>query len=322
MFDVSVIGHVVRDVNTIGGNEYGPSPGGTAYYSAMVYASLGLRVAVVTKVARSDEDALLGGLRRAGVEVFNLATERTTVFRNFYAPDNSDIRMQHVDARAGGIFLEDLPPLATRLVHVGPLTKEDVDPSVIRHFAKQGVMVALDAQGLTRDIAGGEVVASRHPGLGAFLRHVDVFQADDEEILTFTGLSGVGEAAARVRADGAGIVIVTMASRGSRVFGPEGTLRVPAVPPRRRLDATGCGDTYLAAFMSRRLRGENLAACASFATVAASLNIENRGPLAGSTEAVFERWSEFARDEEPAFGRPAPRDTDGTIRAIRGGETR
>jgi sugar/nucleoside kinase (ribokinase family) len=320
MFDVSVIGHVVRDVNTIGGSEYEPSPGGTAYYSAIVYASLGLRTAVVTKVARQDEDALLGPLRRAGVEVFNLATERTAVFRNYYAPDNSDIRMQHVDARAGGIFLEDLPPLRARLVHVGPLTKEDIDPTIIRHYAKLGVTVALDAQGLTRDIVGGEVVASHSPGLGAFLRHVDVFQADDEEIVTFTGLTSVTEAAERVRTDGAGTVIVTKASRGSLVFGPEGMMQIPAVPPRRRLDATGCGDTYLAAFMSRRLRGERLAECASFAAVAASLNIENRGPLTGSTEDVFDRWSEFARDEEPDFGPPPTRDAGGTARTVPDGE--
>jgi len=320
MFDVCVIGHVVRDVNTIGGSEYEPSPGGTAYYSAIVYASLGLRAAVITKVARQDEGPLLDGLRGAGVEVVNLDTERTTVFRNYYAPENSDIRMQHVDARAGGLFLEDLPPLRARLVHVGPLTKEDVDPSIIRHYAKLGSTIALDAQGLTRDIVGGEVVASHGPGLGAFLRHVDVFQADDEEILTFTGLAAVNEAAARVRADGAGTVIVTKASRGSLVFGPEGTLRIPAVPPRRRLDATGCGDTYLAAFMSRRLRGERLIECANFAAVAASLNIENHGPLKGSTDDVFARWAEFARLEDPDFGLPPRRAINGTAVNVADGD--
>jgi sugar/nucleoside kinase (ribokinase family) len=122
----------------------------------------------------------------------------------------------------------------------------------------------------------------------------------------------VADGAARVRADGAGTVIITMASRGSLVFGPEGMLRVAAVPPRRRLDATGCGDTYLAAFMSRRLRGESLAECANFATVAASLNIENRGPFCGSTEAVFDRWSEFAGGEGPDFAAPPPRGDDGS----------
>lgn len=312
MFDICVIGHVVRDVNTIGGNEYAPSPGGTAYYSAIVYASLGLRTAVITKMAPQDEAMLLAPLRRAGVEVVNLPANGTTVFRNYYAPDNSDIRMQHVDARAGGIFLEDLPPVEARLFHVGPLTKEDIDPSIIRHCARSGAMVALDAQGLTRDVINGEVTASRGPGLGAFLGHVDVLQADDDEIVTFTGLESVHEGAARIRADGAGTVIVTMASRGSWVYGAEGPLRVAAVPPRRRVDATGCGDTYLAAFMSRRLRGEGLPDCANFAAVAASLNIENRGPFSGSTEDVFERWSAFAGGEGADFAPPPRRDADGT----------
>lgn len=320
MFDVCVIGHVVRDVNTIGGNECEPSPGGTACYSAIVYASLGLSTAVVTKVAPQDEAAILAPLRQAGVTVINLPTTRTTVFRNYYASANSDIRMQHVDARADGIFLEDLPAVPARLFHIGPLTKNDIDPSIVRHCAKGGAAVALDAQGLTRDVMAGEVAASRSPGLGGFLRYVDVLQADDEEIVTFTGLSQVADGAARVRADGAGTVIITMASRGSLVFGPEGLLRIAAVPPRRRCDATGCGDTYLAAFMSRRLRGESLAECANFAAVAASLNIENRGPFRGGTDDVFARWSAFAGSDGPDFAPPPLRGADGTVLTAPDGE--
>lgn len=55
MFGVCVVGHVVRDINTIGGITQAPSPGGTAYYSAIVYASLGLRTAVVTKASRGAD---------------------------------------------------------------------------------------------------------------------------------------------------------------------------------------------------------------------------------------------------------------------------
>jgi sugar/nucleoside kinase (ribokinase family) len=97
-------------------------------------------------------------------------------------------------------------------------------------------------------------------------------------------------------------------------------LRIPAVPPRRRLDATGCGDTYLAAFMSRRLRGERLIECANFAAVAASLNIENHGPLKGSTDDVFARWAEFARLEDPDFGLPPRRAINGTAVNVADGD--
>lgn len=39
MFDVCVIGHVVRDINTIDGTEHEARPGGAAYYSSMVYST-------------------------------------------------------------------------------------------------------------------------------------------------------------------------------------------------------------------------------------------------------------------------------------------
>ena len=50
-FDACVIGPVARDINTIGGTAYEPRAGGAAYYATMVYTHLGLRAAVLTKVA-------------------------------------------------------------------------------------------------------------------------------------------------------------------------------------------------------------------------------------------------------------------------------
>jgi len=294
MFDVCVIGHVVRDVNTIGGRERAPTPGGTAYYAGVVYASLGLRAAVVTRVAREDESALLGELRAAGVEVINLGAERTTVFRNAYAPDNPDLRIQHVDARAGTIGIDDLPRLSARAVHLGPLTPADLDPAIIGGRPLAAETVALDAQVVVCIIVEGCVVPSRRPASGPDLRRIDVLQADDQEIVAFAGGATVAESAARVCADGAGMVLVTKASRGSTIFNGAGTLRIEAVPPRRAVDATGCGDTFLAAFLSRRIRGEGVAECASFAAVAASLNIENLGPFRGGADDVLARWAEVA----------------------------
>jgi len=306
MFDVCVIGHVVRDINTIEGCEQEPSPGGTAYYSAMVYASLGLRTAVVTKVARGDEDDLLGELREAGVEIFNLPTERSTVFRNVYNPENPDMRRQQVDVRTGTIRAEEMPKVAASVYHLGPLIRGDIDLGIIRRLVGNETTIALDVQGLTRDIVAGEVVPTRRPGSGDFLHDVDILQADDSEILTFTGASSVAMGAAQARADGAEVVLVTRASHGSLVCNALGMLNVEPVPPRRRLDATGCGDTYLAAFISRWVRDETLSDCAHFASVAAGLNIEHLGPYRGSEEDVFDRWAEFNRSAEgTAF--PVPR---------------
>jgi hypothetical protein len=70
-FDACVIGPVARDINAVGAREQPPQPGGAAYYSTMVYAALGLRVAVVTRVAPADEPALLTELRARDVTILD-----------------------------------------------------------------------------------------------------------------------------------------------------------------------------------------------------------------------------------------------------------
>ncbi|MCG8508717.1 MAG: PfkB family carbohydrate kinase [Rhodospirillales bacterium] len=300
MFDACVIGHVLRDVNHAGGIAYPPSPGGTAFYSAMVYASLGLKTAVVTRVAPSDA-ALLEDLLAAGVEVFNLPSDRTSEFRNVYDdPDNPDQRTQFAGARAAMIGADDLPELRARIFHLGPLTPKDVDTEIAARCAQSGALVALDAQGLTREIVDDRVMPSRKAAMGPFLRHVDFLQADDAEIAIFSGEDGLVDGMKRVRAEGARHVIVTHASRGSRLYDGSGIIPIPALPPRAAVDATGCGDTYLAAFMSRRVKNDSPVDAAIFAAVASSLNIETHGPFRGSQADVEARRRETGFGEDVA----------------------
>ena len=198
-FDACVIGHLACDINTIGEIEYPPSPGGSAYYSTMVYCRLGLRTAVVTKVAERDR-ALLGALEGAGAAVFNLPSAATTTFRNIYpVADDPDVRIQRVDVQAGTIAVAAMPDIRARIWHIGPLSRADVELAMIGHCAALGGLVGIDLQGLTREVMAGAVRASRPAAELAHLSTLDVLKADDAEILTFTGAAAVAPAVARVR---------------------------------------------------------------------------------------------------------------------------
>jgi sugar/nucleoside kinase (ribokinase family) len=284
-----VIGHVARDINTIGSTEYEPRPGGAAYYSTMVYTRLGLRAGVLTKVAAPDEPVLLQELRAVGATVFNRPTATTTTFRNIYPQGNADARQQRVDARADRLSIDDLPPIRARVWQIGPLTEEDIDPAIIARCAGIGGALGMDVQGLTRRIVAGEVRASDPLHGIDHLRHFDVLKADEEEILTYTGCATVDEAIARIRDAGVREVLITRGSRGSVVFADGERLEVEALRPRRIADATGCGDTYLAAYMTHRLTGAERAECARFASAAASLNIETLGAFRGSAAEIAAR---------------------------------
>jgi sugar/nucleoside kinase (ribokinase family) len=99
----------------------------------------------------------------------------------------------------------------------------------------------------------------------------------------------VDEAIARIRDAGVREVLITRGSRGSVVFADGERLEVEALRPRRIADATGCGDTYLAAYMTHRLTGAERAECARFASAAASLNIETLGAFRGSAAEIAAR---------------------------------
>lgn len=287
-FDACVIGHVARDINTIRGVEHAPSPGGAAYYSTMVYCRLGMRAAVVTKVAVEDEP-LLRELQDAGVAVFNLPSEATTTFRNVYPLSNPDVRVQRVDARAGPIAAAALPDLRARIWQIGPLTKSDVDLAMIGRCAELGGLVGMDVQGLTREVVDGQVRASGPATHMDDLRDLDVLKADEEEILTYTGAESVEAAVALVRAAGVREVLVTHGSEGAVIYGGSSPIAIAAIPPRRTVDATGCGDTYLAAYLARRITSDDLGECGAFAAVAAAINLESFGAFCGSVAEIAKR---------------------------------
>jgi sugar/nucleoside kinase (ribokinase family) len=255
----------------------------------MVYAALGLRAAVVTRVAAADEAALLTELRDQGVAIFNLPTGVSTSFRNLYDPADPDARRQRVDAIADPICVADLPPLAARIWQIGPLTRQEGDLGLIAHCAERGGLVAMDVQGFTRAVVAGEVRPA--PPAASFdqLAGLAVLKADDAEILGYTGAGDIAAGAARVRDAGVREALVTYASRGSTLFGPDGRIEIAAVPPRRHVDPTGCGDTYLAAYMTRRLSSEDPRECGDFAAAVASLKLEQVGPFRGSAADIAAR---------------------------------
>ncbi len=313
MFDVCVIGHVVWDRNFYGNLERKPQPGGVAYYVAMTYRRLGLRTAVVTKVAAKDDRALLRELRSNGVEVFNLPTESTTSCENHYSADNFDVRIQRIGSRAEVIRLMEIPRLQANTVHFGPLTPDDIELGVMVRDLSPRSTIALDAQGLVREIVDGAVVAKERADHGPWLRSVDVLKVDAQELLIYAGSASPPIAVRGLLARGVNELVVTKGGLGSTVFRDGDSFHIDAISPRHQVDVTGCGDTYLAAYMAKRMTSEDIEECGEFASAAASINLECSGPFKGTEKDVLRKLAARERDERPG-ARAGLWRTDGSVR--------
>jgi sugar/nucleoside kinase (ribokinase family) len=78
-------------------------------------------------------------------------------------------------------------------------------------------------------------------------------------------------------------VVITLGSRGSIIYNGSRFYQIPAYNPLTAVvDATGCGDTYMAGYLYQRIKGEGYRESGEFAAAMATLKIESSGPFKGS----------------------------------------
>ncbi len=274
-FDAVVIGHFAKD-KIIVGTEETVASGGSVYYGAIAMQRLGLRVAVVTRLAQHDF-ARLDELKDEGILVFAQPAAETSGIENIYYTEDMDRRHTKPLGFAGPICVEDVPDIRASIWLIGPIMAGEVDLTFVRAVAEKGA-VALDAQGFVRVREGDELVFMDWPEKAEGLGYVDFLKVDSAEAEVLTGHTDLRQAAAVLAASGVREVVVTHAQGVLVCAG--GEYHEAPFTAREIRGRTGRGDTCFAAYLARRLAGPPQEAC-RFAALAASLKMEAPGPFRG-----------------------------------------
>ena len=72
-------------------------------------------------------------------------------------------------------------------------------------------------------------------------------------------------------------VIITNGSHGSRILSKDCETKIDAVKCEDIKDSTGCGDTYMAAYIAKRLNNSSIKDCGDFASKIASEKLKRFG---------------------------------------------
>ena len=135
------------------------------------------------------------------------------------------------------------------LIYLAALTRTDFPLETIAALANGGRRLLIDAHGLVRTPALGALVVDAE--IGAVLRHVTFLKLNDEEAEILSG--GTDEDA--VRSLEVPEVLLTLGSQGSLVVAGDVAARIEATPIDGRVDPTGAGDMFSAAYLDERSRG-------------------------------------------------------------------
>jgi sugar/nucleoside kinase (ribokinase family) len=310
--EVVHVGSASRDLTT--DDPRGWRLGGGATYAALTTARLGLRTAALIGVdavtAEADE---LDLLRAAGVDLRLIPLDEGPVFENRETPAG---RVQTCHAVGQPLGMPGVPEAwrdapGWSLVPVA----DEVDEAWAAAVPPDGYL-AVGWQGMLRDLAPEARVERRAPSPSALLRRADLVGVSRHDVAAETTLSDLA-AFLKPGAD----LMVSEGSRGGLLvrIGPDGpgaTVRYRPTAADRETDATGAGDTFLAALLTSILRpaivgraGGRRTPDLQFAAAAGSLVVEDVGLMAVPDRAAVlqRRARERARTagsagEEPQAG--------------------
>ena len=283
MNNICCIGHITLDkVITPRFEAY--MPGGTAYYFAKALKSFGHdNFRLVTAVGDS-EMGVIDELRNDGIDVKVIPSRKSVFFENKYG-DNMNDRSQRVLAKADPFTAEKLSDVDAEIYHLGTLLADDFDLDTIKALAKKG-RVSVDVQGYLRKVVGEDVVHVDYDKKREAMPYISILKANEKEMEVLTGVSDPYEAA-RILADwGCKEVILTLGDKGSLIYAGGKYHKIPALPPRDLVDATGCGDTYMAGYLYKRSQGASFQEAGTFAAAMCTLKLEKKGPFDGTVEDI------------------------------------
>ena len=245
--------------------------GGKGANQAVVAARAGAKVRLVAAVG--DDAAGLrirDALRAEGMMVDGLVTSAAPTDRSSICVDaaGENTIVSVTDAAAGfdpiaSGALADVRPGDTVLCQ-GNLTV-DALVSCLEAARKQGAVTVLNPS---------PVFATR----GFDWRLASVVIVNAVEAVELGGTDHYDDAARRLRAAGAGTVVVTLGAGGAASIG-EGEVRVEA-PHVKAIDTTGAGDVFCGVLTALRLQGLPWRRALAVATGAAAICVTRRGVMA------------------------------------------
>ncbi len=264
-----VIGPVTNDLVVIG-VESSHKIGGATYFQSFVFEKFYSNYLSIVNC--SDSNLINDFPNKDKVKL--ILKEDTHFFINSY-PDKEDMdyREQLSNFAQIPIFKKDLEGLLPDEIDgfvLNPLNRYDFPLETIDYLKSFEVPIFVSIQGFLR--IPGDAVNDNYgiklddfDELSAILEGVTSIFLDEHEANIIGQHFDVDE------------IVVTDGSHGSRIILDSGEIKINAVKCEHIVDTTGCGDTYMAAYIAKRLNNYSIKHSGEFASEISSKKLTKFG---------------------------------------------
>ena len=298
MNKICCIGHITQD-RIITPQQTIDMAGGTSFYMAhgMYHLSPDFPFQLVTKIGQESQEEV-DRLRQMNINVLSYSSRHSVFFENHYGLD-SDQRTQRVLVKADPFTIEEMKPLQAEVFHLGSLLADDFSPEIVKYLSQKG-RISIDVQGYLREVRGEKVYAVDWKDMDTVLPYVDIVKLNEHEMRAIMQLNNPKTVAEKLASYGIREVIITLGSYGSLIYADKTYYEIPAYPPKKIVDATGCGDTYSTGYLYMRSQGATFQEAGRFASAMCTLKLEHNGPFEGSLNDIKTLIKNTDRLSQPA----------------------
>ena len=285
-----------------------PKPGGAPANVAVAAVRLGARSAFIGKVG---DDAfghhLADVLRQEGVGIRGMRfdKEARTTMAFIAMPDENTAefvfyRNPGADTRLQADELDRQLLQETRAFHFGSLSLSE-EPSrcatmeAVKIAREAGALISFDVNYRPSLWSSPEAAYDQ---IMAMVPHVNLLKVNEVEVALLAGHENLDTASKALLAQGPDLCVVTLGTEGSFFQVAEGGEHVPAFEVQT-VDATGCGDAFVAGLLCQLVTGDNWRDQLSPARMCEILRYANAvGALTALTQGVIPALPTAARVDE------------------------
>ena len=274
VYDVVCIGNFTKDtIISPAGTKY--VDGGGMNYAAHAAARLGLKIAVVTRLAKVDE-RVVDKFTLAGIDCYPIYTPQSTLMCLEYPTTDPDIRNLSVKGLAGTITVSEVEKLEMKAAVINSSLRSEVGLDVILALKEKKVFLAADMQGFVRVLQGQSLVYAPWEEMQTTLAHLDVLKSDAVEAEYLTGETDIFKAA-RIYA-GMGAKEIVLTHKDGLLIYADGKCYEMGFYPTNMIGRSGRGDTCVGTYVAMRL-SKPPRESGIWAAAVTSLKMEKLGPF-------------------------------------------
>lgn len=287
---ILTIGPVTKDYIITPSEEYYQT-GGAVFYQNHTLHQLKEKTSSIISIGENDLK-LLDDMPK-NIKLQKIIYKQTTQYTNIYNEKlerKQKAILPHNPIKSNQIKL-NLKDIHTAII--SPLSPYDIPDAAITYLKKEDIKTVLLPQGYLRQTnAQQEVISRKWIQKEKYLEDTDILCLDENEYKqTFnTTLDNANKIVEKYNLK---LLIVTRAKKGSIIFTNKDKISIPSIKTNCEVDATGLGDTYISALISKYKQTKSPKISGLYAAITAKEKLENKGPLKTDKKRIEEELEEI-----------------------------